>query len=116
MKLRLTAKSVRLRLTQPEVKTLGETGSLEECIPLAPEALRIRLQSAHTPGPAASFNGRELTVELPAGDVAAWSASEQVGIEGDCRGVRILVEKDFECLHPADPEENTNTYPNPASR
>lgn len=113
MKLRLTGNSVRLRLTQSEVKALSEKGLVEECVPLSPQSLRVELRSGQTQGPVATFSGGALRVQLPSKDVTDWVASDRVGMEGDCNGVRLLVEKDFQCLHPADPAENADTFPNP---
>ena len=116
MKVRLTHSSVRFRLTQSEVKLLGSEGVLEETIPFSPQTLRVVLRSTGTPMPMSTFNGTELVTELSEAEVRAWAQSEQVGLSGESAGIRILVEKDFKCLHPADPGENLDTFPNPAGR
>ena len=52
-------------------------------------------------------------VSLLGAVLAEWAGSNQVSIEGPPNsGVRILVEKDFQCLHkPA--ERDPDAYPNP---
>ncbi len=113
MKVRLTQNSVRIRLSQSEVRTLGENGTLSMAVGLVPQPLEVRIDGAAT-GPVATFQGSTLTVHLPASRVRAWADSEETGISDESNGVRVLVEKDFECLHPADPSENQDTFPNPA--
>ncbi len=114
MKIRLTQTGVRFRLTQSEVRTLGEHGSIQESVAFIPKNLRIELRTTGVDAPAASFDGTVLSAELPRNQVRTWAASDEVGLEGESNGVRILIEKDFKCLHPSDPADNQDTFPNPA--
>src|SRR4051794_8648871 len=103
MKVRLTQKSVRFRLTQSEVKALGETGLIQETVPLLPQALQIELRAADRSG--ATFSGNVLLVGMPAAEVSRWAGSDEVGLRADIDGIQVVVEKDFQCLHPADPAD-----------
>jgi hypothetical protein len=51
---------------------------------------------------------------LPRSIVAEWADSDQVTIEGEGR-VRVLVEKDFQCLHGI-VERDPDAWPNPMAR
>ncbi len=120
MKLRIRGNSIRLRLTQAEVQTLADQGRVEDAIAFAAgsrlvyalafgDALGARLES-----------GRAMLVEvtLPAALAKEWASSSRVGVEGEQpvsggEPLRILVEKDFACLHPRKGEDDRDAFPNP---
>jgi hypothetical protein len=112
MKLRLHANSLRLRLSQSEVARLAETGRLDDSVTFAPgQILSYSVESGAADAVAASFDNNRIRVVLPEAQAKHWIESEQEGIGSDA-GLRIQVEKDFECLHkPA--EEDADTFPNP---
>jgi hypothetical protein len=111
MKLRIRGNSIRLRLVRSEVARLAAEGRVEERIAfgagdadgltyalvLSPEASAVTARL--TPG--------AITVVLPAGVAATWAGTDEVTITAEQPGVgpqggdvlRILVEKDFTCLH-----------------
>jgi hypothetical protein len=106
MKLRIRGDSVRLRLGQSEVRRLEREGVVRERVcfgPLAGQCLVYSLRSsAEGAEIGASFDGGEIAVSVPEEIVRSWAATEQVGIEAvqaveGTDGVRILIEKDFEC-------------------
>lgn len=66
----------------------------------------------------AEFADGEVRVTLSSAEVANWAASERVGIseefalrEGET--LRVLVEKDFQCLTPRQDEDESDLYPHP---
>ena len=68
--------------------------------------------------PAAFYSDNEIRVRLPETVVLAWTATEQVSIEGDQvlddgEKLSIVVEKDFACLAPRDGEDESDMYPHP---
>jgi hypothetical protein len=70
---------------------------------------------------AAEHRNGNIEVSVPKAMVAAWADSSQVGMQmdqriGDGQSLRLLIEKDFKCLDPSDPEENADTFPNPLER
>src|ERR1700730_16276942 len=95
MKLRFNRNSVRLRLSQSEVARLAATGKVEETItfPLG-RKLSYSIESG-TRG-AATLDGSNIRVLLPADLSKAWIESDQTGIEGGTESLRVLVEKDFQ--------------------
>jgi hypothetical protein len=97
MKLRIQSDSVRLRLSQTEVARFAETGRLEETLNVAPGAVfRYALESGDTL--CVSYHENALRIIVPAAESQTWVNTDQVGISGGTT-VRILVEKDFPCLH-----------------
>ena len=117
MKLRIQGDSVRLRLTQTEVRTLAEAGEVTDAVHLAPGvALSYGLRAADCPRLGAAMEGGAITVLVPRDWLAPWADGEEVGFSGeqeagDGRTLSILVEKDFECLHKR-PDE-VDAFPNP---
>jgi hypothetical protein len=124
MKLRIRGDSIRVRLTQAEVRALAAEGAVEDgttflaggrltyALAVAPDGpvLSAVLSSS---GGAARI---EVRIEKTAAD--AWAAGDDVGVEaeqptGDGRVLRILVEKDFACLKPRPHEEDEDAFPNP---
>jgi uncharacterized protein DUF7009 len=119
MKLRIQGNSIRVRLTQGEVHRLGCGGSVEQTTafsPLAKFCSRVE-SSPRAQKPSATFENQCLTVSLPSVEARQWAESDQVGIEaeqpiGNGTPLRLLIEKDFECVHPHG-EEIGNAFPRP---
>ncbi|MEO6418550.1 MAG: hypothetical protein ABIP39_04045 [Polyangiaceae bacterium] len=120
MKLRLRGNSVRLRLQRSEVSALLEHGRVEEHTRFGPIVrLTYRLEvsdSADRMG--ADWRDGCLSVHLPRALAKAWSEGEELGLEAtqpiaDNEVLRILVEKDLECLTSHSGEDNRDAYPNP---
>ena len=113
MKLRLHDNTLRLRLTPGEVARIAAGGAVEATLPLEPLALRYRLESSQDARqPAASFAEGLLRVVLPNDLAQRWATGQDVGITADCGNVRLLIEKDFRCLHGEEADE-TDRFPNP---
>ncbi|MDP8982324.1 MAG: hypothetical protein M3O35_17235 [Acidobacteriota bacterium] len=95
MKLRIQSDSVRLRLSQTEVARFAETGRIEETLNIAP-VFRYALETGDTLS--VSYLNNTLLIIVPAAESQTWATTDQVGITGGTT-VKILVEKDFPCLH-----------------
>ena len=109
-----TGNSLRLRLTQKEVAGLRERGLVECAIRFsADQSLRYSVVSSpDTAAVSVVYEGDSIGVLLPRAVANAWTDGDSVTIEGAAAGVKILVEKDFQCLHnPA--ERDPEAYPNP---
>lgn len=119
MKLRILGDSLRLRLSQSDVRALSEQGRVQEIIRFGSRALTYALQASdEVTRPAATYEGDLVTVSLPRDAAQRWVQSDQVGIEaeqalpgGDT--LRILVEKDFKCVVPRAGEEDYDGFPHP---
>lgn len=125
MKLRIRGNSIRLRLGRSEVARLGTDGHVEETIAFGPnegDVLSYALAtSAEVVQVAARMTPGAITVLLPVSVAGQWVATDQVTIAAEQPGVgpdgagvlRILVEKDFTCLHTGS-DESGDTYPRTA--
>jgi hypothetical protein len=119
MKLRIHGNNVRIRLTQGEVRNFARGESLEQTTEFSTSSsFTTRIEIAeHAKHLIAVFDGGRLTVRLAPDLVRRWAQTNQVGIEmnqpiRDGTSLSILIEKDFDCIHPA-PGENIDTFPNP---
>ena len=119
MKLRIRGNSIRLRVSKSELEQIAEHGHAEDRVQFAPNAvLRYRIETHGADTVAVRFSGSEVAVSLPQGVVRGWLAPDQVSIVGeqDVGGpetLKILVEKDFECLAPRSGEDDSDLFVNP---
>jgi hypothetical protein len=125
MKLRIHEDSIRFRLTRSEVEKLGTEGRVEGSVHFtadAKDALRYALEASSCCGEVrAQLTSNEIRVTVPASLAHDWAATGQVTIEhlqpiGPDAGLRILVEKDFRCIHRDETSEEVSAadfYPNP---
>jgi hypothetical protein len=120
VKLRLLDDSIRLRLSRGEVLAAEEHGLVEgqtrfpdgSKFTFALEALM-----AGTAG--AEFSGGRMVVRLPAAEIASWAnddAAVSLDVEVELPGgdrLRLLVEKDFQCLTRRADEDQSDMFANP---
>lgn len=120
MKLRILENSLRFRLSRSEAAALSADGVLAAATQFpGGERFSFVLRRADPDAAAcAVFADGEVRVSLPSAEVADWAASERVAIteefalrEGD--SLRVLVEKDFQCLAPRQDEDESDLYPHP---
>lgn len=125
MKLRINNNSIRLRLTQPEVETIGNGMAVEESLFLhkAPEEnFRYRLEPCDQSATiTAAYSAHQLLIKVPKSEAESWATTEQVGLkhiqdEGAESASVILIEKDFQCLHKRPGEDESNNFPHPLMR
>lgn len=112
MKLRIRGNSIRLRLGRDEVAALRERGLVEESTAFAGGRLVYAIERRDLPAIAASFDGRRIAVLVPNAVAFDFCDSERVGFDGTAGELRVLVEKDWQCLAPRD-EDESNAYPHP---
>ena len=121
MKIRILGNSIRLRLTQSEVKNIAEKGKIEERTQfggMLNSTLIYSLEKKETTEINADFSNNHIQVVLPEKTADEWANSNQVGIENkiqlsDGSTFRILIEKDFKCLTERG-EDESDHFPNPA--
>jgi len=113
MKLRLHDNSLRLRLSQSEVGRLRDTGKVEDLIVFQPgKELLYTIETGAAQEPAATFENARIRILLPTSVATQWIESDQTGIEASTGTLRLLIEKDFQCLHRA-PQPGEDAFPNP---
>ena len=115
MKLRIRGNSVRLRLTQTEVKKLTEEGIVEEKTEFGNGQVLVYAVSSSNQikSVTASFENNRLDILLPNEAAQNWAENEEVGISESLGSLQILVEKDFKCLTPRAGDEDSDTFPHP---
>ena len=121
MKIRLREDTLRLRLIRTEVETIGNGTTVEQTTRF-PNGENLTCRLEVMPGDqqlSAALDGRCITVRIGAQDARTWSSGAAVGIEGALPlasggTLRVLIEKDFECLHGRSDEPQTGAYPHPA--
>ena len=112
MKLRLHDNSLRLRLSQSEVERLHDTGKVDDAIVFAPgKQLRYALETGSTET-GATLDDSRIVVTIPTAVATEWIESDQTGIEASIGMLRLLIEKDFQCLHRG-PQPGEDAFPNP---
>lgn len=121
MKLRIRDNTLRVRLVRSEVARLQGGELVKQITEFSPTtALVTEVKSTNAvSSPVAEFIDGRLIVRLPQPQVTAWARSDHVGIRavqpvGPGRTLEILIEKDFECLHPGE-EKTSGAYPNPGA-
>ena len=119
VKLRIRGDSLRLRLTRGEVDQLRETGEVSETVHFGARDLAYALVRGPVDAPTARFDADRIEIVLPAATADAWASSEQVGIEAEqalaSGSLRLLIEKDFQCLAPRGGEDDSDAFPNPGA-
>ncbi len=121
MKLRIRGNSIRLRLSQQDVKVFGEKGRVEDSIQFGAAAggqLIYTLASANVKKLKCEFSDKTITIFVPTELAKVWVESQLVGMEhldatSDSDQVRILVEKDFKCMHVRINEDESDSFPHP---
>ena len=128
MKMRIQANTIRFRLNRKEVAELAEVGQAQESVEFGP-AVGQRFVYALEVDPElssvwADYQEGKITVRLPRWQASEWFETERIGIDGEQtlgngRSLRILIEKDFQCLHaenrPTEDEFDPDAYPNPSA-
>ena len=121
MKIRIKGNSVRYRLTQGEVKTLGTTGFLAEETCFGPgeeQTFTYALQTKDgIDGLEATFHSGKITLFIPSAAAKIWPGEDRVGFENKVEvapgvSLSLLLEKDFACLDNTQ-EDQADHYPNP---
>ena len=121
MKIRIKGNFIRYRLTKTEVETLAETGVLAETTRFGPADEHVFAYTLEVrdgiEGLQAAFDGRTITLYMPAATARTWAEDQRVGFEQDVAvapGVtlKLLLEKDFVCLDDT-VEDQSDNYPNP---
>jgi hypothetical protein len=119
MKLRIKGSSLRLRLTQGEVRRLESEGEVAELVQFGVGAtLTYRLRTdTQKPQIAATYVDNVIDIRVPREMALTWSHTDQVTLshgEPVAGGeLRIIIEKDWNCLAPRADEDESDHFPHP---
>jgi hypothetical protein len=119
VKLRMRGNSLRLRLGQSEVNRLTVEGMVEE-VTMFGGGRGLSYAVCAVEGltaVGAALEGQRIVVRVPGDMARRWAESEEAGIEavqkvGQGAELKILLEKDFECLQPVK-ESQADAFANP---
>jgi hypothetical protein len=122
VKLRLLDDSIRLRLSRSDVQAADTRGIVEGTTRFpGGTVFTFALEAVAQGGPSAACSNDRLVVRLPATEVSRWanddtavSMRNEIALP-DGSDLKILVEKDFQCLTPREGEDQGDMFPNPDS-
>lgn len=102
MKIRIKGNSIRLRLSQSEVKKMESASSISDVIQFPKKKLTYTLSKSDIDSVCAEFSGKQILIKAPVALINTWVGSDQVGFEANQNlkegaSLYILVEKDFKC-------------------
>jgi hypothetical protein len=119
MKLRIKGSSLRLRLTQGEVRSLETTGEVTEQVHFGGGArLTYRLRTDPQGDEiSATYGDNVIDIRVPRDTALAWSRTDQVTLShaeavADAE-LRVVIEKDWNCLAPRSEEDESDNFPHP---
>ena len=115
MKLRILNNYIRLRLSQSEVESLEKEKRAWGKTVFTNVNFHYSLEIRETEEDiSADFENNHLKVLVSSNLASSWIHSEKVSMENkNQQELRILVEKDFKCLHKRPGEDETDNFPNP---
>lgn len=119
MKLRIKGDSLRLRLSQGEMRTLAQRGEVEDQVSFpGGAALRYRVRvDKNDLEISATYKSNLIEISVPQALAERWhgtdlvtlSASQPLGV-GE---LRLVLEKDWACLAPREGEDESDNFPHP---
>lgn len=115
MKIRIYDDSIRLRLDRSEVEQIGQGLAVEGITRFpAGNQFAYRLSVARAASATAVFEDGCINVLVPGAQAEHWAHTEaEVSIHAVDGALKLLIEKDFECLDPREGEDQSNRFVNP---
>jgi hypothetical protein len=119
MKLRIKGSSLRLRLTQGEVRSLETAGEVAEQVHFGGGAkLTYRLRTdTKNREISASYGDNIIDIRVPQETALTWARTDEVTLsheepvaDGE---LRVVIEKDWNCLAPRSDEDESDNFPHP---
>ena len=121
MKIRVLNNSLRLRLTQSEILELGHHQEVSAQLHFSltpPSALTYAISSADVEEIRATYQANTITITIPKRLATELADTDLISLThhqslGEDQILKILVEKDFQCLKPRTGEDDIDAFPNP---
>ncbi len=119
MKLRIKGSSLRLRLTQGEVRKLESDGEVAEQVRFGGgNTLTYRVLTDQTNSDISAIYGNNvIDIRVPRSAALTWSRTDQVTLshlqplpDGE---LRVVIEKDWNCLAPRAGEDESDNFAHP---
>ena len=122
MKLRIKGNSIRMRLSQGEVKTLRESGKVWDSTQFpSTQSLGYGVVATSSPTLKVNLDDFNINLEVPLNQLEKWfdpaevTIKNEIQLHGDER-LLILIEKDFQCLTKRPGEDESDLFPNPLEK
>jgi hypothetical protein len=119
VKLRIKGNTLRLRLTQGEMRSLSEHGAVEDRTEFpggAALVYRLKVDEKKTEI-TARYIGYLVEILVPRALVDRWHGSDLVTLSAaqplPAGELAIVLEKDFACLAPREGEDESDNFPHP---
>ena len=119
MKLRIMGNSLRIRLSQTEISTLGKDHKILDSIQFPNKGkLEYEIISLKSDKWDCFYGNNKISLGIPQILINNWVTTEMVGfdnlidLENNIK-LSILIEKDFKCLTTRSDEDESDLYPNP---
>ena len=119
MKLRIHKNSIRLRLSQTEVDKVAKGQAILETLETGGGDRESNFSYSLIPSDgneqiSAEFKQNNLKIVFPKNQAEEWANTDKVAVSQlSDKGVTILIEKDFQCLHKRPNEDETDNFRNP---
>ena len=119
MKLRIKGDSLRLRLTQAEMRTLAERGEVEDRVSFpGGTALRYRLRVGNKENEiSCTYKSNLIDVLIQKPLAERWWGTDLVTLSASqpltAGELRLVLEKDWACLAPREGEDESDQFPHP---
>ncbi|HEX8756072.1 MAG TPA: hypothetical protein VF745_07020 [Steroidobacteraceae bacterium] len=119
MKLRIKGDSLRLRLSQGEMRSLSEQGAVEDKVSFPGGAtLRYRLRiDRKRDAISANYESNLIEIIIPGAQAERWYGTDLVTLSGSqplgAGELRLVLEKDWACLAPREGEDESDNFPHP---
>lgn len=119
MKLRIKGDSLRLRLSQGEMRALADSGEVADHISFpGGMALTYRLRmDRNIASISASYASDLIDIRVPRELSERWCGSDLVTLSASqplaAGELRIVLEKDWACLAPREGEDESDNFPHP---
>jgi Family of unknown function (DUF7009) len=122
VKLRIKGDSLRLRLTQGEMRALAERGEVEDRISFpGASALGYRLRSDdNVKDISVAYADNLIDIIVPRALAERWCGTDLVTLSAsqptDIGELRLVLEKDWACLAPREGEDESDHFPHPEAK
>jgi uncharacterized protein DUF7009 len=119
MKLRIKGNTIRFRLTQTEIDSIGN-GSVEDKTQFPDgDSLIYKIQKGDSFS--SEFKDGAVIISVSSEVINEWASSNKVSIENsvklkDGSALEVSLEKDFKCLTERPKEDETDMFPNPQEK
>jgi hypothetical protein len=114
MKIRILNDSIRLRLSQTEVRQLAEEGLVSartNFMELMSDRFVYSVEKNGSEGIGASFEGGHMRIFANQDMVDEWASTDRISMKEEDRPLRITIEKDFKCKTDRG-EDESDLFPN----